>query len=133
MSFELTWEPCGVYRRYWGDVSMAERRRSLELICADPRFDDLHYVITSYLDVDSCDISPAANKEIAALHIGPSRTNPRIRIAAVVTDARIIQSIEHFIGLEMTSLPYCIFPSVAAAREWVSRASGPAANRSFRL
>ncbi len=118
MPYKLSWEPRGVYRRYLGDVTIAERRHSFDRICADPRFDDLRYTITDYLDVGRYEITDEATEEIAAMHVGPMRTNPRIVIAAVVVDARIIAAIQHFISLEYIRQPYRIFPTADAAREW---------------
>lgn len=129
MAFELRWEPHGVYRRYSGDVGIAERLRSFEMICADPRFDDLQYAITDYLDVVHYEVTPEATEEIAALHIAPTRTNPRIVIAAVVTDPSIIAAIEHFIALDLTAAPYRIFPTVPQARRWIARTYRPAMPR----
>ena len=119
MPVEITWEPRGVYRRYFGHVTIEERRRSFDQICADPRFDELRYAITDYLGVDDYEITSQATKEIAALHIGPSLTNTNIVIAAVVVDPRIVAAIEHFISLRFTGQPYRIFPTVAAARAWI--------------
>jgi hypothetical protein len=120
MPFELIWEPRGVYRRYFGNVSIRERRQSFDLICGDPRFDDLRYTITDYLHVDDYEISREATEEIAALHIAPLHTNPDIVIAAVVVDERIIAAIRHFTSLRFTTQPYRIFPTVRGARQWVS-------------
>jgi hypothetical protein len=127
MPYALTWEPHGVYRRYFGDVTIAERRQSLDRICADMRFDDLRYAITDYLAVDSYEDSERATMEIAAMHIGPLHTNPNIVIAAVVVDEAIIAGIRHFISLKFITQPYRIFPTVEAARRWVA-GSTPALN-----
>lgn len=120
MPFELTWEPAGVYRRYFGHVTIAERRRSFERICADHRFDELQYTITDYLDAERYDISRDATTEIAALHIGPLLTNPNIVIAAVAVDERVVAAIQHFIGLGFITQPYRIFSTVPAARAWIA-------------
>lgn len=120
MPFEHIGEPHGLYRRYFGDVTISARRRSLELICADPRFDDLRYSITDYLEVESYEDTKDATVEIAAMHIGPMRTNPDIVIAAVVVDEAIIAAIRHFISLKFITQPYRIFPTVGAARGWIS-------------
>lgn len=50
MPYKITWERAGVYRHYFGDVSVVERRASLELISGDRRFDDLRYALTNYLE-----------------------------------------------------------------------------------
>ena len=120
MSFELSWEPRGVLRRYYGNVSIEERRRSLELICSDERFDTLRYTITSYLAVAEYEVSDEATAEIAAFHIAPLVTNRYIVIAAVATQPKIIAAIEHFIELGFVSQPYRVFPTEVAARYWIS-------------
>ncbi len=119
MPFELTWEPGGVYRLYFGRVTIDERRHAFNLICGDQRFDDLRYAITDYLSVESYEISTEATREIAALHVGPMRTNARIVIAAVAVQPDIIAAIEDFISLRYTNRPYRIFPRLDEARAWV--------------
>jgi hypothetical protein len=121
MPFELIWEPRGVCRRYFGAVTVAERQRSFDLICGDPRFDALRYTITDYREVVDYEISEEATAEIAALHVGPLLTNPNIVMAAVVTDERIIAAIRHFMSLDFTPQPYEIFADEAAARAWIAQ------------
>lgn len=120
MPIELNWEPNGVCRRYFGRVTIDERRQSFDAICADPRFDDLRYTITDYLDVDDYEVTSEATAEIAALHIAPMLTNPNIVVAAVAVDARVIAAIEHFIALGFIEQPYRIFATQAAARAWIA-------------
>lgn len=119
MPFDLTWEPRGVLRRYFGVVTIAERLRSFELICGDPRFDALRFSITDYRDVVDYEIDEMATAEIAALHVAPSLTNPNIVLAAIVTDERIMAAIRHFVSLGFTAQPYEIFADEAAARAWI--------------
>ncbi|MFM2121232.1 MAG: hypothetical protein RL722_2700, partial [Pseudomonadota bacterium] len=82
MPYSLTWEARGVYRRYHGDVTIAERRLSFDDICGDPRFDRLRYAITDYREAERYELSDEATREIAALHVAPAITNPQMRIAA---------------------------------------------------
>ena len=74
MPYAIEWEPAGVYRRYYGDVTIAERRRSFDDICADPRFDDLRWSITDYLDVGAYEVTDEATAEIAASRMPPNST-----------------------------------------------------------
>lgn len=119
MPYELIWEERGVYRRYFGNVTIAERSRSFEEICNDPRFGELRYSITDYLDVTSYEITSQATEEIAARHEGPLTLNPNIIIAAAVVNPSIVGAIEHFIAVKKFSQPYRMFPTIQAAREWV--------------
>ena len=118
MPYRLTWETYGVYRQYLGDVTIAERRASFEGICSDHRFDDLRYVITNYLEVGAYEITSEATAEIAALHIGPLQTNPRIAIAAIATRSDIVAAIQDFIAHGFTTAPYRVFPTLVEARCW---------------
>lgn len=120
MPYRLTWEPRGVYREYFDDVTIAERRASLVAICSDPRFDDLRYSITDYRNVATYEVTRDDTAEVAAFHVAPLRTNPQILIAAVTTRPDIIAVIEEFIGHGFTRVPYRIFPSIGEAREWVT-------------
>lgn len=120
MPFELSWEPRGVYRRYHGRVMVAERLRSLQMICADPRFDDLRYTITDFTEVSDFEVTERSTEEIAALHVGPLHTNPRIVIAAVAVQPEVLEAIRHFIELGFTDRPYRVFATLAEARNWVA-------------
>ncbi len=119
MPFELTWEPRGVHRRFFGDVSIAERQRSFDLICGDARFDALRYTITNYLEVGAYEVSVEATEEIAARHIAPLVTNPHIVMAAVAVDPTVIAAIAHFVSLDFVDQPYRTFATEADARAWI--------------
>lgn len=121
MPYKLTWEPAGVLREYQGDVSIAERQHSFEAICSDPRFDELRYTITDYLAVRDYEITEAATREIAALHIGALSTNPRILIAAVAVRPDVIQAIRSFVAHGFTAAPYRIFSTLSEARQWIGQ------------
>lgn len=123
MPYSLTWEPRGVYRRYFDDVTVAERLASFEAICSDPRFDDLRWCITDYLAVRHYEITEPATQEIAAMHIAPLDTNPRIRIAAVAVQQDVLDAIRHFKTLGFVRQPYEVFPTLAQARQWVEPGS----------
>ena len=127
MPYELIWEPQGVYRRYYGHVTIEERQRSFDEICADPRFMSLRYSITDYLDVEGYEITPQATEDIADRHVGPLQRNPNIVIAAAVLDQRIAGAIEHFMSLKRFSQPYRMFASVDAARAWIGAERQPRA------
>jgi hypothetical protein len=120
MPYKLMWEPSGLYRQYFGDVTIAERRASFNQICADPRFDQLRYSITDYLAVEGFETTAGATEELAAFHIAPLLTNPRVVIAAVATRPDIVADIQAFISHGFTSRPYRVFATLDDARHWVS-------------
>ncbi len=120
MPVQLVWETRGVYRRYAGDVTIRERLESFNAICADPRFDELRYAITDYRAAREYEIDAHETELIAAMHVAPLRTNPRIVMAAVAERPDIVAAIRHFIALGFTSQPYCIFGTLDEARAWVA-------------
>lgn len=119
MPYKITWERAGVYRHYYGDVSLGDRRASLETISADHRFDDLRYAITNYLEVQAYESTPASTAEIAALHIGPLFTNPQLVIVAVAQRPDILSGIADFQRLGFIQTPYRVFPTLPEARAWL--------------
>ncbi|RTL46482.1 MAG: hypothetical protein EKK53_03220 [Burkholderiales bacterium] len=119
MPFKIDWEHAGVYRHYYGDVTVAERRASLDVICGDRRFDDLRYALTNYLEVQAYESSAEATAEIAAMHIGPMFTNPQILIVAVAQREDILSAITDFQRLGLVRTPYVVFPTVPEARAWI--------------
>ncbi len=119
MPYKIDWERAGVYRHYYGDVSVTERRASLVAISADHRFDDLRYALTNYLDVQAYETTPATTAEIAALHIGPMFTNPQLMIVAVAQRPDILAAIADFQRLGFIKAPYRVFPTMPEARSWI--------------
>lgn len=120
MPYQLHWEPHGVYRRYWGDVSARERRSSLIQICSDARFDTLHYAITDFLEVGACPFSAEDTDDTAAMHVGPLMTNPTIVMAAIAVRIDIVQAVQAFRETLMVDAPYGVFPNMAQARAWIA-------------
>ncbi|MEN9628705.1 MAG: hypothetical protein RJA10_1932, partial [Pseudomonadota bacterium] len=90
-------------------------------------FDAIHYCITDYLAVGSYEVTSLSTAEMAAFHIGPLLTNPRVVIAAVADRPDILAAIDEFKRYGFTSAPYEVFSSLAEARAWV--AQGPRAGK----
>ncbi|WP_132572577.1 hypothetical protein [Roseateles saccharophilus] len=110
-----------MFRRFFGDLKVADRRASLLEICRDPRFDELRYAITDYSDVQAYESTPAGTEEIAAMHVGPLLTNPRLIIAAVTDRAEILADIRYFKDRGFTRVPYRVFATLDQARRWTER------------
>lgn len=124
MPYTLEWQPRGLYRRYFGNLTLAERRASLQAIVTDERFDALRYVITDYLDVQAFEDEESATLESAAQHIGPALTNWRILAAAVATRPDILASLATFKANAPPGLRYEIFATEAEARAWIAAMAG---------
>jgi len=120
MPYRRTWEPFGVYREYFGDVTIAERRALFDAVCGDRRFDDLRYASTDCLAVRAYEVSCEATAEIAALHIGTLHTDPALVMAGVTDRMDVIAAIEDFKCHAFTAAPYRVFRTLPEVRHWVS-------------
>lgn len=129
MSYELVWEPRGVTRRHFGHVSSREVMNAITAIAADPRFDDLHFIIIDYLGTTSLAISAIELEECVAIEGAGLLINPRIRVSVVTTTPEIIAAVKQYTGDNRSTYPRKIFSSVAEARAWVRPVSTPRPER----
>ena len=82
-----------------------------------PDFDSLRYGVNDFLHVTAIDIKPSHIDLYAATSIGASLSNPRIRIAIVATDQRIIAMVKAY--AQLAPFPTEFFETPDAARQWV--------------
>ncbi len=118
MSFTLVWEDRGAYKKFSDFVSFSEYARSQELVLADPRTDDLRYVINDLLDVKSYSVTTDEAEYAAVFNRGASSSNPRLRIAFVTKDAKVVMLVK--LVSVLSSYPVKTFSTVEDARVWVS-------------
>ena len=118
MTHKIIWEPKGVYKHFSGFLSFEEYARTQEQILADPRVDQIRYIINDFLDVDSYSVAPDQVEYSAALNRGTSYSNPRIRIAYVTTRPAVRLLVKT--ASASSSLTLKDFPTLEAARTWAS-------------
>ena len=121
MPYANVWEPRGVCTQFSGFVTAEEYVRSAEDICADPRFDELRFVIKDLLAIDGHSIDREAVEPIAAIRYGARYSNPNIYLIVLTADPRLAPLAEpdskSFLrGLYET----CAFTDEAAARRWLA-------------
>jgi hypothetical protein len=121
MPYANVWESRGVCTRFSGLVSTGEYVCSAEEICADPRFDDLRFVIKDLLAIDGHSIDRAAVDPIAAIRYGARCTNPNIYLILLTTDPRLAPLVQpdatsFLCGIYET----CAFADEGAARRWLA-------------
>ena len=118
MPFEITWEPRGAYKRFTGHVTYEEYARSQELVLGDPRSDDLRYIINDFTAMKGgAEAGSTEQAEyLAAFNFGSSRSNPRIRIAYVTSELRLIALIK--VASLVSSYQLKTFATLEEARAW---------------
>ena len=118
MPYELTWEDRGVYKHFTGSVSYQEYAKSQEVVLSDPRIDDCRYVINDLLNIKDYSLTTEQAEYLAAYNKGASFSNPRLRIAYITRDLRIIFLLK--LVSTLSSFKIKAFPTVEEAREWAS-------------
>ena len=121
MPYSNVWESRGVCTRFSGTVSAGEYVRSAEEICADPRFDDLRFVIKDLLAIDAHSIDLEAIDPIAAIRYGARYSNPNIYLILLTADPRLAPLAEPDLSPLLRGLyETCAFADEAAARRWLA-------------
>lgn len=120
MGYELIWEPRGVLKRFYGQVTDGDIAGSVARIHGDRRFDTLRYVINDYLDGTGHQIPLNAVEEIAAIDDAAAISNPHIRVALVAATPDFIELANQYAGATMKIYPTRIFSSLDEARSWLN-------------
>ena len=120
MPYRITWEKLGVYNKLWDTVDIGQIRRMMDIIGADERFDDIHYVINDYLDVTQLSLTPPHIDEIVAIDIAQSYSNPRYYSISVAKDKKILTLLEYWASIHITPGRVALFTSLEQARAWIS-------------
>ena len=118
MSYTLSWETAGIYKRFTGFITAEEFLASIADFQSNPKFDAARYSINDFSDVEGCCIGPQDLRQFAALGAGAYRSNPHIKIAIVTKDAAIRDLISAYAGLGVVYFPLCVFETLAEARAW---------------
>lgn len=126
MGYELIWEPRGVLKRFFGQVTDSDISGSVARIHGDRRFDTLRYVINDYLDGTGHRIPLNAVEEIAAIDDAAAISNPHIRVALVAATPEFVELATQYAGATMKIYPTRIFSSLDEARIWLDARVAPA-------
>lgn len=119
MPHEISWEPHGVYTRFYGTVPFPELLEFFQAIAADPRFDDLAYYIDDYTDVEMHDVQPEDVELLAGLDYAQTISNPRLLRATVGAKDDVRALFVRYRDSHDRRDHLAIFPTLAEARAWV--------------
>lgn len=125
MGYELIWEPRGVLKRFYGQVTDSDISDSVARIQGDRRFDTLRYVINDFLDGAGHQVPLNAVEEIAAIDDAASFSNPHIRVALVAATPDFIELAKQYAGSTLKRYPTRIFSSLDEARSWLGARVSP--------
>ena len=121
MPYRIHWEGQGVYRRFYGVVTVAEFFAAYKEMCRDVRYSGIRYIISDYLE---CEPAPDLTEEhllqFARLERLRFYDSPDTVQANVATDPRVLGYVRYYESLRIS--PYCMadFATVAEARQWIA-------------
>jgi len=129
MPYRIRWEGHGVYRCFFGVITLAQFRDADKEMRGDVRYEGIRYIISDYLEaqpdpeITERDLRAYAEFERLRFYDSPDTVQ-----AIVATDPQTVAYARYYESLGVS--PYCIadFATVAAARQWI--ASNPRLNRS---
>ena len=112
MSYKVTWEPRGVYCKFYGLVSVNETFVMLKQIYRDARFANLRYRIVDFVEVDRQQNSQSEINKVLAVNFAHDYSNSQ-RLSAYV-----LSNVDGENG-NLYPEHVNIFVNEADAREWL--------------
>ena len=120
MACEIVWEHRGVHKRLSGHVSAREFERSVETVQADPRFDEIRYVINDFSAVTGHGLDEQHLLELAAIQYGAQASNPQVRAVYVGVDPELARQLRGILIDSQRSLyRVALFDTLPQARDWL--------------
>jgi hypothetical protein len=91
-------------------------------VCRHPDFTELRFSILDFRDADDA-VDDAELPQLNARLIDSQCWNPRILVAAITRDPRIIDHLTRFIGLGVLNRQIQVFSTPEAAMDWIAEQS----------
>ena len=122
MKIEMIWEQGGLLKRMSGALSEEEFLLSSVQVLADPRFDDIRFVINDFLQVTGSGFSRGMLPYLAAIQYESKATQSRCRVIFVSRDESILALIKDALATrDLDHFEVCTAPTVEAARDWLKK------------
>ena len=122
MPVEMAWETRGVRSRFFGLVTAADLLHHVQEICRRPDFTDLRFSILDFRDATDA-VDDAQLLQLKAQLVDSQYWNPRILVAAITGDPRVIDHLTRFIRLGILNRQIQVFPTPEAALDWIAEQS----------
>ena len=132
MPYEITWNPPGVVKRFFGFATGDEFIQSVHEIASHSLFDRIDWIINDFLDIDDHSIDQSVLDPLAYVRFGAMLTNPSLRVLIVAEDSRLLDLVNR-----MHAPPYSgahetrFFGTMAQAKEWLDTNATRSRQRGF--
>lgn len=123
MSCTIQWHRDGAYKKFDGNITMAELLRSLSQVQNHRDFDTFKFTITDFLDASNIEFSESEMMLYGANVIGGEFNNKRLAVGIVVTDPEVIHLLKtRYQPLVNYSVGY--FPTLKECESWILETTG---------
>lgn len=119
MSYEITWEPFGVVKRFYACLTGDDLKQTGMQLHGDARFDEIRYVINDFLGVTEVAVTEADVEEINAIDNAASYSNRKLKLSVVATNERIVELARQYGNSPDNVHPFGTFSTIDAARKWL--------------
>ncbi len=121
MPYRIRWEGHGVYRRFFGVITLAEFREANREMRTDVRHEGIRYIISDYLEAQPAPgISERDLKAYAELERLFFYSSPDTVHAIVATDPKSVTLASYYESLGVSPYRAAHFATVADARSWIA-------------
>ncbi len=121
MTHLISWESKGVYVKFYDYLTHKEYLALLQKLCADPRFDSIHYLLNHFSDINGHNISEPNLEELISIFWANSLSNKRLLHALIGDSPNMISLAKRFNAASPSGEMFHIFANLHDAREWVAR------------
>jgi hypothetical protein len=121
MPYRIRWEGHGVYRRFFGVITLEEFGAANREMRSDVRYEGIRYIISDYLEAQpAAEITERDLRAYARQERVHFYDSPDIVKAIVATDPKNVTFARYYESLGVS--PYCTadFATVADARGWIA-------------
>lgn len=126
MPYEMQWGVDRVTVTFTGVVTTDEFVEGARAIGADPRFDELRFIVNDFSDATLCKLDRAKALEgLLESAVGGAVSNPAIRVAVVSPHREIFALAHEFRAVLNGKGPLvAVFEQAPQAREWMQAHTG---------
>lgn len=121
MPCNLTWEPNGVYAKYYGACTVSDLTDAFVRISENPESDTMRSALFDFLNVEDQNVTEQEIEEVSGFHFGLAQSAPNICFASVATDRRLLELWHHYAAVLGMPDKRAVFPTIAEARVWLKK------------
>lgn len=121
MPYSILYEPHGAIKTFLGKVEVWELMDSIRKVKEQPDFSEFSYLIYDFSKA-ALEMLGEGDIFMTSMLVMEARyTNSKMHCAYVTEDEQLGERISHYYAENRIPFPYGVFPSLEAARQWVTR------------